>query len=154
MVAMRKKCIYKFLVERIWEAELDINFIFYKLFQFLRTLRDSSNTIFENMYTSNDIIFFVILYLSLLICSGFYGVEFCEASHKWVAHVDLSDQKHVIGRYDTKEIAALQYNAVADRLKGAHLNLVEGENLAPTVVLASTGGVKATSKVSLKKFTK
>jgi len=61
--------------------------------------------------------------------------------------VDLPDQKHVIGRYDTKETAALQYNAVADRLEGAHLNVVEGEKLAPTVTLSSNGGVKATSKV-------
>ena len=80
--------------------------------------------------------------------SGYYGVKFCEASHKWVAYVDLPDQKHMIGRYDTKEIAALQYNAVADRLEGARHNVVEGEKLAPTVMLSSRGQVKASSKVS------
>lgn len=86
--------------------------------------------------------------LLFFFCSGFYGVEFCDASHKWVAYVDIPDQKHIIGRYDSKETAALQYNAVADRLEGAHLNVVEEKELAPSVMLSSSGGVKATSKVS------
>ena len=81
--------------------------------------------------------------------SGFYGVELCEASRKWVAFVDLPGQKHGIGRFDTKEAAALKYNEVAKRLAGAHLNTVEGEQLAPTVVVSANGRVKTSSSVSV-----
>ena len=80
--------------------------------------------------------------------SGFYGVEFCEASHKWVAFVDLPGQTHDIGRFDTKEVAALKYNEVATRLEGAHLNTVAGEQLAPAAVLSANGVVKTSSMVS------
>ena len=60
--------------------------------------------------------------------------------------MDLPCQRHDIGLFATKEVAALQYNEVANCLEGAHLN-TEGEQLAPTVVFSANGNVETATSV-------
>lgn len=58
--------------------------------------------------------------------SGFKGVYFCKCTNKWRAEIKVDGNKKCLGRYSTKEEAALAYNTGAKHYFGefAYQNLV------------------------------
>jgi hypothetical protein len=59
--------------------------------------------------------------------SGYKGVTFCKATKKWRAQIWFNKKRLSIGRYKTKEEAALEYNKMANKYHAefANLNIIK-----------------------------
>jgi hypothetical protein len=59
-------------------------------------------------------------------CSSKYkGVNFDKATGRWLTRVHSMGKTHVIGRFDTEEEGAIEYNKAAKRLFGEYARLNE-----------------------------